>query len=643
MPVDDGLTVDASVVSEHRTSDDLFFTTLFTRGVVPMVVLDNATGRLLDANLSFAQLIAVPRADVRGDFWPDEETPRRIIENALRDRTSNHMINLQSQSGDIPVLVTADVVGDVTLVQLMDRRVTQTAAIREAVSTPAGRKLEDVLTASPVPTALVHHTNHVTVDGNPAFVRMTADENAFGAVTNGAWRHPEERERFLAELNASGHVTAFETELFQPDGTVFPVQIAAQLVEIAGEPYRVVQFFDLSEREAIEAEKRAVDAKIQEAQRLESLGLLAGGVAHDFNNLLSGIIGNADLALLDSGLPPGTRQRLEDIVSAGKHASELTRQLLAYSGRGRFVIEPVDINKVIAEMNQILQVTISGNCVVRTNLASNLPTVEADRSQIQQVLMNLIINASEACEGTSQGTVTVATNTQEIDDEYLAQSDFAGSIQPGPAVYLEVSDNGVGMTQESKLHLFEPFYTTKFTGRGLGMAAVLGIVRGHGGAIRIYSELGVGTTVKVLLPASGTEAASDPADLLGELDGMGRVLIVDDDVTVARTADAILTRFGYDVTCVHSGRDALDWFAQNREACAVVLLDLTMPDMNGEQVFTRLRQIDPAVRVILMSGYNEQDATQAFVGKGLAGFLAKPFLVSDVVNAVKRVADVDAQ
>ncbi len=492
-------------MSQGRPPGDVYFRTLFARSITPMLILDNATTQLVDKNLAFSQLIGVRLEDVEDNFWPDEETPRRIVENALRDRVSNHMVSLRAANGDVPVLVTADVIGDATFVQLQDQRITQLAAMQQTAvqDSAAGLKLDVVLAASPVPTGLVHHQTNKIVDVNPAFTRLVSGRSdpPVGAPTTGAWRDAQRRELFITQLEKQGSVDAFYAELYRRDGEMFPVQMSAQLCDIDGETYRIVQFFDLTERQALEEERRAVESRMQESQRLESLGLLAGGVAHDFNNLLSGIMGNADLALFESGLPPGTRQRLEDIVTAGKHASELTRQLLAYSGKGRFVIEPVDLNHVIAEMNQILQVTISGNCVVRTNLGENLPPVEADRSQIQQILMNLIINGAEACEGTSSGMVTVTTNTQEVSEAYLEQSDFAGSIAPGLAVYVEVSDNGVGMTEETKQQLFEPFYTTKFTGRGLGMAAVLGIVRGHGGAIRVYSELGVGTTVKILLPA----------------------------------------------------------------------------------------------------------------------------------------------
>lgn len=632
-------------MSQDRTPGDVYFRTLFDRSITPMLVLDNATAQLVDQNLAFSQLIGIPLEDVEDTFWPDAETPKQLIESALRDRVSYRMVTLRAVSGDLPVLVTADVIGEFTFVQLQDQRVTELAGMHQSAvqQSAAGLKLGAVLAGSPVPTGLVNHQTNKIIDVNPAFTRLVAgqSDSPVGAPTMGAWRDPQRRELFITQLEKQGNVDAFYAELYRRDGETFPVQMSAQLCDIDGETYRIVQFFDLTERQALEEERRAVEARMQESQRLESLGLLAGGVAHDFNNLLSGIMGNADLALFESGLPPGTRQRLEDIVTAGKHASELTRQLLAYSGKGRFVIEPVDLNHVIAEMNQILQVTISGNCVVRTNLGEKLPPIEADRSQIQQILMNLIINGAEACEGSSSGMVTVTTNTQEVNEAYLSQSDFAGSITPGLAVHVEVSDNGVGMTEETKRQLFEPFYTTKFTGRGLGMAAVLGIVRGHGGAIRVYSELGVGTTVKILLPALSEEQVSNTVEELPKLEGMGSVLIVDDDVTVAGTADAILTRFGFDVTCVHSGRDALDWFTRNSEICAVVMLDLTMPDMDGEETFKHLRQIDPEVRVILMSGYNEQDATQAFVGKGLAGFLAKPFLVSDVVTAVQRVTEGD--
>ena len=393
------------------------------------------------------------------------------------------------------------------------------------------------------------------------------------------------------------------------------------------------------ERKRAEERQRNLEAKLQQAQKLESLGVLAGGIAHDFNNLLMGVLGNAEVALLE--LPPESPARgdLQHITTAALRAAELTKQMLAYSGKGKFVVQGLNLTKLVEEMAELLQVSISKNVVLKYNFAKNLPAIEADASQIRQVVMNLIINASEAI-GEKSGVVTVSTSVIEADRSYLTETYLDENLPEGCYVSLEVADTGCGMDEQTQKKIFDPFFTTKFTGRGLGLAAVLGIVRGHGGAVKIYSQPQRGSTFKVLFPASQQPAAEESVGTSAteqEWRGSGVILVVDDEETVRIAAKLMLERRGFTVLTAEDGRAALEVFRSRVDEIVVVLLDLTMPHLDGEETFRELRRIRSDVRVILSSGYDEQETTSRFAGKGLAGFLQKPYGVGPLGEKIRQV------
>ncbi|HAA05128.1 MAG TPA: histidine kinase, partial [Syntrophobacteraceae bacterium] len=360
--------------------------------------------------------------------------------------------------------------------------------------------------------------------------------------------------------------------------------------------------------------------------------------AHDFNNILMAILGNADLALLNLSPASPVRQNLEEITRASQRAADLCRQMLAYSGKGRFVVGRYDVSEIVREMAQMLGISVSKKASLRYSFAAELPPVEVDVTQLRQIIMNLITNASEAL-GDGSGVITITTGVMECDRAYLTATYLDDNLPEGNYVYLEVSDTGSGMDAETRSRLFDPFFTTKFTGRGLGLAAVLGIVRGHKGAIMVYSELGQGTTIKVLLPAahwkpgdreSKSETSTSPR--IG-----GTLLLVDDDPYVRDVGSQMLTLMGYQVITAANGRAAVEIFQSEGSKIDCVILDLTMPEMGGEEAFRELRRLRSDVRAILSSGYNEQDVTQRFVGKGLAGFIQKPYTVAKLREVVGRI------
>jgi len=380
---------------------------------------------------------------------------------------------------------------------------------------------------------------------------------------------------------------------------------------------------DVTERKHAEEERVSIDKKLQEPQKLESLGLLAGGISHDFNNLLTGILGNASICRMELPNDAPVIRYLEDIESTAGHAADLCNQLLAYSGRGRFVIENIDLNTLVDNMTHLLQLSIGKSVTLRFDRTPDLPAIKADASQMRQIVLNLVINASEAI-GNRPGMIALRTGEMSVDEQYLTDV----STDPLPAgdyVYLEVSDDGSGMDDEAVAKIFDPFFTTKFTGRGPGLAAVMGIVRGHRGAIRVYSEPGKGSTFKMLLPRSDEapkEAAPRAAETEPQTDLGGTILVVDDEETVRKVAQRALEGHGFDVVLATDGEEAIEKF-KDGDFIAVVL-DLTMPRRDGVETFREMRKMAPDLRVLLMSGFNEQEAVSRFTGRGLASFIQKP-------------------
>jgi len=393
------------------------------------------------------------------------------------------------------------------------------------------------------------------------------------------------------------------------------------------------RFFTVIARDV--TQRKELERHLLQKDKLESLGLLAGGIAHDFNNLLVGIMGNSSLALETISSNNPARPMLKDVMMASETAANLTRQLLAYAGKGRFVTEAVDLSDLVRQINTLLMTSIRKNVQLRLELSGDLPAVEADLAQMQQVIMNLVLNAAEAI-GEVEGTVLITTGLQYVDEDYIGTVLVPANIGPGDYVCLQVHDTGSGMTQETMDRIFDPFFTTKLTGRGLGLAAVLGIVRGHKGAIKVYSTLGQGTTFKLLFPASLQRAGAPhaPVDLQVPAEGE-TVLVVDDEQIVRRSAKAMLERNGYSVVLAENGKEAVELFQVLADKIDIVLLDMTMPVMGGEETFRHLKTLRPDVRVLLSSGYNEVEAVRRFAGKGLVGFIQKPYSALTLVNKVR--------
>jgi PAS domain S-box-containing protein len=374
--------------------------------------------------------------------------------------------------------------------------------------------------------------------------------------------------------------------------------------------------------EAARREAAASEAGARHVQKLESIGVLAGGIAHDFNNLLHVVLGNADLARLQLDPAAPAREYLDEVIRATQRAGELTQQLLAYSGRGAIEIRHLNLSDEVREMATLLRTAISKQATLVWELTPGLPAVTADPTQVRQVVMNLITNASDAL-GDSAGTITLRTGLD------------------GELVFLEVSDTGIGMDTGTLQRIFDPFFSTKFTGRGLGLAAVMGIVESHHGHVRIRSAPGEGTTFRILFPAVPDSADVGPPRVSAtQWRGQGTVLVVEDEEGVREVVRRMLERLGFEVITAEDGIAALERLEAHQGAFAAVLLDLTMPRMTGQEALHEIRRLRPDVPMVLMSGYTEQEVASKLLDTagGATGFLQKPFLPEDLTSVLRDVS-----
>ena len=390
------------------------------------------------------------------------------------------------------------------------------------------------------------------------------------------------------------------------------------------------------ERIRADAEQLRLEREMLHGEKLKSLGVLAGGIAHDFNNLLTGIVGNVGLIQMDA--PPGSdlAELAARIETASERAKGLTKQMLSYSGRGAFTVKPLDLNATVKDVAALLDSAVSKNVVLQRTFAEDLPLITADDTQVRQVLMNLIMNASDALEENS-GAVSLRTGFTDVRDGELRDYFVSDQVTSGRFVFIEVEDAGVGMDEETQRKMFDPFFTTKTSGSGLGLSAALGIVKGHHGGIQVRSEVGVGTRIRVLFPAASHVTLTEPrpAKRTHPVGVGGTALVVDDEEVVRGVGSEILRRSGMSVIAACDGVEAVEEFTKHQSEIGVVLLDLSMPRMDGYEAAKRIRQIDPAAIVILMSGYPE--TRHRFKESACSAFLPKPFSAESLLDTVTRL------
>jgi len=455
------------------------------------------------------------------------------------------------------------------------------------------------------------------------------------------------RDPAVFERSSSSDVgVPFLTRLKRKDGSEFLAEIVGNLIEYGDQKNVLGVVRDVTARETAAKERLSLEQQLQHAQKLKSLGVLAGGIAHDFNNILTSVLGNAQLAR--DALPDGSSalENIEEIESSSRRAAELTRQMLDYSGKGRFVVQKIDPQKLVEGIARLLSVSISKKIELKHDFAEGTPRFDGDPTQVHQIVMNLVTNASEAI-GDERGTITLSTGAMHCSSDYLLQSNatlrasMAEPLLSGRYTFIEVADTGCGMDAETLDKIFDPFFTTKFTGRGLGMSAVLGILRGHRGALHVDSTPGAGTTFRVLFPVGEESAASGQPEDRGRdrknrWRGQGKVLVVDDEAIVLEVARRMVAGLGLEVLTAVDGEEALGVYDEHREEIACVLLDLTMPRMDGAEAYRELRRRDPDALIVLCSGYSEHEVSKRFVGLDGATFLHKPYDLASLTRVLEQ-------
>jgi PAS domain S-box-containing protein len=459
--------------------------------------------------------------------------------------------------------------------------------------------------------------------------------------------HPADREtigeKWYRALASEGR-WGFEYRILTPSQTVTWVFGSASPIrdETGAVKGYICSNVDITERKKAEEMRLDLERRFLHAQKLESLGILAGGIAHDFNNLLMAILGNLELVQDELPAQSSIRAGIAKAMHATHRAADLTRQMLAYSGNGRFMFSGLNLNSIVEENIHIFKAAIAKNVSLNIHLGHDLPPILADASQIQQIVMNLIMNASEAI-GERNGQVNLITRIQTCDNDLLARSRLEDKPPPGRFICIEVTDNGIGMDGEIQHRLFDPFFTTKATGRGLGMSSVLGIVRAHKGAILLESEIGRGSTFQVFFPVAEFTAPPPPEPDIEKSPApapsphSGLILIVDDEEMVRSVCEKMVRRFGFQTLTAIDGNDAVEVFRQQSGQIDGVLLDLTMPGMDGVATLKALREIQPDIRVLLASGYSEKDVMNRFVdGQGILGVIQKPYQMSSLQRELEK-------
>jgi PAS domain S-box-containing protein len=497
------------------------------------------------------------------------------------------------------------------------------------------------------------------VSANDSFYRMfdvTAEEtqgNLLYGLGNRQWDIPRLHELLEEILPEKAEVRDFEVDHVFPEiGHKILFLNARQVIRGFGEEERkliLLAIEDVTERKRLELEQLEIQRKLLQAQKLESLNAMAGGIAHDFNNLLMAILGNLEFALMDRNLEPKTRSAIEKAIQASDRSAELSHQMLIYSGSAHYAPKDLDLGKLAHENEHLFNSVIPQNTTLNFKINQGLPLIRGDADQIQRVITNLVINSSEAI-GENTGDVTITTGVMDCDESYLSRSRLEAKPEPGKFVFLEISDTGCGMDSETVHKLFDPFFSTKFWGRGLGMAEVMGIVKAHHGAIMVESEIGKGTTIRILFSApqkalvqlaqvvESTEPKSPGSDSVSR---RKTVLVVDDEELVRNMVLSRLEVLGYDTIPAVDGVEGVRIFRERLNEIDLVLLDFAMPKMNGVEAFEELIRIKPDVKVILSSGYTEDVVIRRFPGPKPAGFLNKPYKIEVMKAELDRLLGAD--
>jgi len=501
-----------------------------------------------------------------------------------------------------------------------------------------------LLENSPNPVGV--HRDGKWVYLNPAAVKLFAAESAediLGAPVLD-YVHPDDHlmvtERMQIQMQKGIAVPVVEEKLLRKNGEMFIAEVQASPVVFNGEPSILATCRDLSENKKYEEKNLLLQSQLEHSQRLESLGVLAGGIAHDFNNLLAAIMGNAELARMEVEEPSSATKHFNNIEETCEQAAELCKQMLAYAGKSPHTKDLLELNGLVQDMGSLLKASLDQNIDLQLRLDDQPLSIEADKAQIQQVILNFIINAAEAI-GSDVGDVRIRTGIMYANREFLDKQYNGSELPEGKYVFVTIADSGCGMTDQTMRKMFDPFFTKKETGTGLGLSAVLGIIHGHKGVIEVVSKAGRGSKFRILLPRA-YQAFRKKEVVTSEIDGWqgaGTVLVVDDDPAVRKVAALFLENFNFKVLQAADGLEGVESFCKHQKEIVAVLLDITMPKMGGVDAMKKMREANPRIPVVLVSGYSEVEIESLAEEDQPDMFVAKPFRAKDLKKALYKVLE----
>lgn len=570
-----------------------------------------------------------------------------LLKGALLQPFDTQRINKDGQVIDVsfsasPII---DEKGKIKGISAIARDITARKRAEEAlkISEQRFREMADLLPQPVYETDLNGHISFLNRSGFELTGYSYADFDKGLSIYKMVIREESEdlRAGFLKAMNGEefkGH----EFTLQKRDGSKVPVIIYSTPI-LKGKSVLGLRgvFVDISERIAAEEDKRRLTERIQQGQKLESLGVMAAGIAHEFNNLLQGVLGNANMALMELSSVSRIRPRIDQIEKSAQRASVLTKQIMAFAGKEKLVRQRNNLSKIVEDMLQLSRVSISKKVNVILELSDNLPSVEVDASQVRQLVMNLILNAAEEI-GNRESEIIVSTGVLDCDRTFLANTYVDDNLPEGKYAFIEVTDSACGMDAETVNRIFDPFFSTKSSRRGMGLAAVLGIIRGHNGAIKVVSELGTGTTITVFFPCCSQEAEVEitaPAKV-PDWKGNGTVLVVDDEESVRMIAREMMEWLGFDVLIAEDGKEAIKTFNTRAKDITMILLDMSMPGLSGEEVIDQLRAAGSDVKIVVSSGFSEEETYERLGGKRIDGFIQKPFELALLSSKLKKLYDV---
>ena len=649
---------------ESETSRDKF-RGMFESHSAIMLLVEPATGRIVDANIAAERFYGYTTSQLRSMSIQEINVLSPGEVQALHDLAIKDLCNYaifphRLASGEIrtvevhssPIehhgeLVLFSIIHDITERKHAEQRILNVLAYAENIINTVREPL------------IVLDGEIRVVSANDSFYRMfgvTSEEtqgNLLYDLGNRQWDIPKLHKLMEEILPEKTEVRDFEVDHVFPEiGHKILFLNAVQVIRGLGEEGRkliLLAVEDVTERKRLDAERLEIQRRLLQAQKLESLGVMAGGVAHDFNNLLMAILGNLEFALTDRNLEPKTRSAIDNAIQASDRSAELSHQMLIYSGSAHYAPKDLDLGKLAHENEHLFNSVIPQNTTLNFKINKGLPLIRGDEDQIQRIITNLILNGSEAI-GENTGVVNLTTGVMYCDEAYLSRSRLEAKPEPGKFVFLEISDTGCGMDSETVHKLFDPFFSTKFWGRGLGMAEVMGIVKAHHGAIMVESEIGKGTTIRILFSApqkalvqlaqvvESTEPKSPGSDSVSR---RKTVLVVDDEELVRNMVLSRLEVLGYDTIPAVDGVEGVRIFRERLNEIDLVLLDFAMPKMNGVEAFEELIRIKPDVKVILSSGYTEDVVIRRFPGPKPAGFLNKPYKLEAMKAELDRLLGAD--